>query len=637
MPLWRKLLKRFRFELFVVVASILVVEASHRTAVLATVEYLYSDLWHRLSGVRYTPAHAALVVVDDATLAEHGDTPMVFWTPLFARAAATLRAVGATVIGVDFLFAITPEDWIGKLGLSAVEGLRDYDLSFRQELNTGRVVVAGAIVRGANGAQDDLLLPHTDYLLALPAADLVSHIGLADLDTDNDGGVRNYLVTPPMTLPADVAEGAPRFTLGSLLSARAARLDKNAKTWRVGGRRIGVTDLNAISYTGPPGSVPRVSLSKVLAEGAATDPAVQALRGKVVIIGADYQGMNDIHTTPYSGPLSSGGDGLMAGVEVQANIVETLLSGKDTKQVPGLIRLIIAALFIGLTSWAYRRRTPWTGLLQLVVVLAVSLVIGFAMFQRFWLMPAAALQAGLLTTYLLTFSGRLTSEERERARIKKMFKGYVSDSVVEMLLSSDKKLDLGGQGMHITVLFSDIRAFTTITEKLAPYETVEFLNEYFGRVVIVILEEGGRVDKFIGDAIMAEFGVPYAFPDHAYRALRAAVRIRQVAQEFDEWMQTRFPGRGIPTFQIGIGVHTGNVVVGNIGAETRMEYTAIGDTVNVASRLEGETKHLKSGIAASAETLEAAGDRILTGSHESISVKGRLEPVDVYEIIDVRQ
>jgi adenylate cyclase len=327
----------------------------------------------------------------------------------------------------------------------------------------------------------------------------------------------------------------------------------------------------------------------------------------------------------------------MAGVEIQANIVETLLSGKETRDAPGWLRILLLFIFIGVTTWAYRGRSPWIGLTELAVAVVVALLLAFAAFQRLWLIPAASLQLGLLSGYLLAFSERLTSEERDKARVKTMFKGYVSDSVVDMLLSSERKLDLQGQSMHITVLFSDIRQFTTISEKLKPRETVEFLNAYYERVVAVVLEEGGRIDKFIGDAIMAEFGVPYNFPDHAYRALRAAVRIRQTAEEFQEWMRTRFPDRDIPAFQIGVGVHTGDAVVGNVGSQARMEYTAVGDTVNVASRLEGETKYLNCIIAASAQVVEAAGGRAQTGIHETVRVKGRLEPVEVYEIIEVSE
>ena len=634
---WRVRLKRGRFPLFVILASMLVAEGGHWSGVLSPVEHLYSDLWHRASGVRFTPERVALVVVDDQSLAEHGDVPMVFWTPLFARAAATLREAGATVIGVDFLFGFTPEDWISKLNLSSTDVLRDYDLPFRQELNQGKMVLAGAIVRGTPGQPDNVLLAHTDYLLSLPSTDFASHVGFADLVTDSDGGVRAFEVAPAVNLPPDLAEGAPRLALASLLAARAGGLDTAAARWQVGGRTLETRGPNIISYAGPSGTVPRVSLSRVLAPDALKDPSVQALRGKVVIIGGDYQGMNDVHTTPYSGRLITGGDGLMAGVEIQANIVETVLSGRDTREAPAWLRYLLLFTFIGFTTYAYRRRSPWTGLAELGVGLGVTLLICFAAFQRFWLVPAATLQLGLMSAYLLAFSERLTSEERDKARVKTMFKGYVSDSVVDMLLSSERRLDLEGQSMHITVLFSDIRQFTTISEKLTPRETVEFLNAYYARVVAVILEEGGRIDKFIGDAVMAEFGVPYPYPDHARRALSAAVKIRGVAAEFQEWMRNRFPDRDIPEFHVGVGVHTGDAVVGNVGSEARMEYTAVGDTVNVASRLESETKYLNVVIAASAQVVSEAGAGIETGVHETVRVKGRLEPVEVYEIIDVRR
>jgi adenylate cyclase len=214
----------------------------------------------------------------------------------------------------------------------------------------------------------------------------------------------------------------------------------------------------------------------------------------------------------------------------------------------------------------------------------------------------------------------------------------MSDEVVQMLLASEKKLEVGGQSMNITVLFSDIRSFTTITEQLTATETVEFLNVYFERVIKVIKAEGGRIDKFIGDAVMAEFGAPFPFEDHAMRALRAAASMRAVAEDFKSWMRNRFPDKKLPEFGVGIGIHSGNTVVGNLGSIElkRWEYTAIGDTVNVASRLEGETKTLSCVIVASAETVRLAGDKVVTGRHDELKVKGRVEPVEVYEIVEIK-
>lgn len=629
-------LRRRWIFLLALFTAVVAAESGHRLGILSTAENVYGDLWHRLSGVRYEPRNVVIVTVDDRSLADYSDDPLVFWTPLFARAAAVLRQAGAAVIGIDFLFAITPENWISKLNLPVSDGLQSYDLAFRQELNSGKVVLVGAVTRGNPGESDALLVAHTDYLLSLPNTDLVSHVGFADLVTDQDGGVRRYEIAPRIDLPRELAVGAPRLTLGALLAVRAAGLSALETEWSLGGRRVLPGHAGRISYAGPPGTMPRIPFSRVLAEGAASDPAIRALRDKVVIVGGEFRGMNDVHFTPYSSRLADKGGGLMSGPEIQANIAETLLSGKATQPAPDWLRWLLLTLLAGTTAWAYQRMSPWSGLVVLAGVAALTLALAFLAFQVFWLLPAAYLQSGLLVAYVMTFGARLTREERDKARIRTMFEGYVSDSVVHMLLSSERRIDLGGESMSITVLFSDIRNFTTITEKLTAHETVEFLNAYFERVINVIREEGGRVDKFIGDAVMAEFGVPYPFPDHALQALRAAARMSRVAEEFRDWMRGRFSGRGIPEFAIGIGIHTGDAVVGNIGSATRMEFTAIGDTVNIASRLEGETKTLKCVIVASADTVRAAGDRVETGRHDTLKVKGRLEPVEVYEIVNIR-
>src|SRR5262249_17060822 len=207
----RARLKRYGFQLGVVIASVLIAEAAHRTVAIETAEHLYSDLWHRHAGVRFTPEHVALVVVDDQSLAEHADDPMVFWTPLFARAAATLREAGVAAIGVDFLFALTPEEWISKFNLSNTDALRNYDLAFRQQLNQGKVVLVGWLVRGRRGEQDGLLLAHTDYLLSLPSTDFSSYVAFADLLVDPDAGIRRFEIAPDANLPPDLKVGAPRF------------------------------------------------------------------------------------------------------------------------------------------------------------------------------------------------------------------------------------------------------------------------------------------------------------------------------------------------------------------------------------------------------------------------------------------
>jgi adenylate cyclase len=243
------------------------------------------------------------------------------------------------------------------------------------------------------------------------------------------------------------------------------------------------------------------------------------------------------------------------------------------------------------------------------------------------------LQLGLVVVLAGLTLLRLTREERERARIGAVFGRYVSGQVMEALMASPELPELGGQATRVTVLFSDIRNFTTMSERLSAKEVVEMLNTYFERACAALLKEGATIDKFIGDAIMAEFGAPLPRPDDALRAVRAGVALRQVALDFRIWMAGRFAGRELPEFDIGIGIHTGEAVVGNVGSSARMEYTAIGDTVNLASRLEGMTKITGCSILASADTVREAGTAVHTGARHVLTVKGRSQPVETFEIL----
>lgn len=614
--------------------AFVIAELTNHFGLLSGLNHAYADLWHRIAGKRFEPAHVVMVEVDEPSLAKFDD-PLAFWAPLHARALATLRAAGASVIGVDFLFSVTPEAWLQKYKLSTNEGLKEYDLAFRQELGAGKTVIVGAVSRGEPGKPDNFLLPHTEYLISLPNSDLEANIGLADLVVDSDGSTRRFRMAPPLNLDNETAKGAPRLTLGALLAVRASGQSPAAREWSIGGRTYNTDSDQPITYAGPPGTIPRLSFHRLLEANALRDPAIRALRGKVVIVGANYEGMNDVHGTAYTNGVFRRDKSFMSGPEIQANIVETLLSGKTTSNAPDPLRWIIMAVVLLAAIAVGLRTSPWWGLGATVAGAAVALGVGYVSFQHFWLFPAAPVHLGLLTGFLLVLGLRLTREERDKAHVRALFEGYASDEVVNLLLDSDQKLDVGGQAMYITVLFSDIRNFTTISEKLSAHETVEFLNVYFPRVIDVIKAEGGRIDKFIGDAVMAEFGAPFPFADHPIRALRAAARMRQVAEEFKGWMQNRFPDRGLPDFGIGIGIHSGSAVVGEIGTATKKEFTAIGDTVNVASRLEGETKTLSCVIVASAETVRAAGDRVVTGRHDILRVKGRAEAVEVYEILEV--
>jgi adenylate cyclase len=239
-----------------------------------------------------------------------------------------------------------------------------------------------------------------------------------------------------------------------------------------------------------------------------------------------------------------------------------------------------------------------------------------------------------MLSYISILGLKLTGEEREKARIRKIFSRYVETEVMETLLAAGELPDLGGEVFQVTVLFADIRNFTTISEKLGAHQVVEMLNGYLSQACDCILVRGGTVDKFIGDAVMAVFGAPVRHPDHARRALQTALALAETAREFQTWMQQRFGDLELPEFAIGIGLHTGEAVVGNIGSTRRLEYTAIGDTVNTASRLESLTKELGWEIVASESTV-ASAPGVITRRREIRKVRGRLKPLEIFEVTGI--
>jgi len=203
--------------------------------------------------------------------------------------------------------------------------------------------------------------------------------------------------------------------------------------------------------------------------------------------------------------------------------------------------------------------------------------------------------------------------------------------VVTQLLQSDERLELGGKSQVLTVLFSDIRNFTTISEQLSAKEVVEMLNTYFERACAVVLAQGGSIDKFIGDAIMVEFGSPLPLQDHALRAAKAAIALQAVAREFGGWMEKRFPGRHLPHFAVGVGLHSGEAVIGNMGSNQRFNYTFLGDAGNLAARLEGINKQFGTFLMISQNTRRAIGNAFPVRELSRVRVVGKAEPITIFE------
>ncbi|MDD5030308.1 MAG: adenylate/guanylate cyclase domain-containing protein, partial [Rhodoferax sp.] len=531
---------------------------------------------------------------------------------------------------------ISPERWLAKQGADLQNAARVYDQAFRAQLNSGQLVLVGSKPGNAQSG-NDYLLPSPDYLLALPDFDMTRFIGIADFPYSEDGVVRQFLITPHASkAQPDRVDGIPEIGFPALLALHASGADPHAGSWTLASRRIErAQPAMLIPFFGPPDTIAKISLREVLGEAGLSAANRALLQDKVVLIGAGA-GLGDDHQTPYATSLFGSRGRLMSGVEIHANVVEALLSGDRLLALSEPMRWGLLAL-VGIGSaLVFGFVSPWLASLLWLVGCLLTIWFGFLAFESGILLPVAAAGSGSLWVLLSVSAWRLSGEEQERQRMRQMFGRYVSKQVVEALLQSGLRPQLGGVSQTMTVLFADIRNFTTISELLSAKEVVEMLNTYFERACTVMMQEGGSIDKFIGDAIMVEFGSPLPMADHAVRAARAALGLHRVAEQFGVWMAQRFPDRNLPAFAVGIGLHSGEVVIGNIGSAARMEFTAIGDTVNLASRIEGKTKELGCAILATEATRAAAGGLLLTGRSEQVQVKGRAAAVWVYEILGIQ-
>jgi adenylate cyclase len=615
--------KLLRWAAVVVAASGVAIGLA-RTDWQRSLENIYYDYWHVMSGVRYQPQYTAFITVDDATLVAYKDDPLAFWAPHWAQAMDTLTKAGVKAVGLDFIYQVSAESWLKKLNLPDSEISRNYDSPLRASLSSGDKILITHLVELPNGDLG-LLAPPDDQRLLLPGGN--NDLGIANLHPDPDKHVRSFY---PVMVPDPAIPG---LAFNMQLSLRAAGKDPNLGEWEIGGTTLR-RELKRypIGYAGPPGTIHTVSMLTLMQPDALSRPEVQALKGRVAIIAANNVGTSDRHFTPYSRGLTAD---QMAGGEIHANIVETILSGRYPKFLPGWLEIAYVSALLGAAVWLFLSLSVGAGAALLGALLVAVVPPGYFAFHHQWVLPVAELQTSLAAAFLMTLGLRLTGEERERSRMRQVFGRYVSDEVVNVLLSEDHRPDLAGEAKVVTVLFSDIRGFTTFSEKLTAHEVVEMLNAYFTRVCEPILVHGGTVDKYIGDAVMAVFGSPVAYPDHARRAIKAGLGMAREAEAFKTWMRERFPDKGLAEFGIGIGLFTGEAVIGDIGTPKRKEFTAIGDTVNAASRLEGATKELKCVLAVSESTYQAAGPGIRVERVETISVKGRAEPIRVYVIAGI--
>jgi adenylate cyclase len=377
-----------------------------------------------------------------------------------------------------------------------------------------------------------------------------------------------------------------------------------------------------INFAGPSGSFTTVPFYKVY-NGSEISP--DTFKDKIVLIGSTAEILHDVFITPFS---ESGN--MMPGVEIHANVINTIMHNSFMSKMENLQSFWLV-LGIGiLTCFLLFGVGTMPGL-----AIAMAEIIGYIFFARYlfdnhnYIITFVDPIFTMVFCYLSMSTYKVTVEEREKKRIKATFSRYVSANLVEELLN--REIKLGGEKKEISVLFSDIRGFTSMSEKMQPEEVVGILNEYLTEMTDIIFKNNGTLDKFIGDAVMGLFGTPAYFPDHAMRAVRTAVMMQRKLTELNE----RWAGQGRQTLKIGVGINTGNVIAGNMGSLKRMEYTVIGDAVNLASRLESLNKELGTEIIISSSTYEQVKDHVKVKKFTDIKVKGKEELLTVYAVTEL--
>lgn len=386
-----------------------------------------------------------------------------------------------------------------------------------------------------------------------------------------------------------------------------------------------------IDFHGPARTYKTYSLADVVRNTLPNGETMKAAFGnKIVLIGATATGIADNRSTPFETTET------FPGVEVHANFIDNLLTGhfirrglRENAIDIGFLLLFSLGAGLVLSIVPPRRAT-----IALVVLLGAFLWLAYYVFavHRVWIavfLPTAT----LCVNYAGIVSYRFFFEEREKRKVRNMFGQYVAPGVIKLLYENPDLMRLGGEEKELTALFSDIRGFTTISEGLSPGELVNLLNEYLSEMTEIVFRNWGTLDKYIGDAIMAFWGSPYPQEDHPERACRAALQMLESLKK----LQTKWQAEGRAEINIGVGINSGPMIVGNMGSKTRVNFTIMGDNVNLASRLEGINKQFHTRLIISETTYRAVREKMIARELDLIRVKGKMRPVKIYELLGTRE
>ena len=603
---WRQRRQRLLQIWAVGLGASLLVAAASGLGYLETFQSWALDLLQNLQVRKYPSKIVVVAVDDDAFNGLGGKSPIP--RDYLARVIRGIARTGAVAVGVDVqLDTPTTPEADGELA-AAIREFSDHGVS--------RVV---------------LLAPTKPEDTLLGGADLGPSVLLAspDVPRDKDQTVRRVEA-------AVLAEGGRLLpTLGLAAVARAGGLDGRALGEALlAGRPLSLLRLRngvlepggppvdvragvlwTINYVGPEGTILTIGSDAI---AALADPKMEfaadnQLTGAVVMLGGTFKAARDVALTPH---------GELPGVEVHANVAHMLNTRRFIRPSNWLVAFVINAGVVLLAGVVLVSLRPLTGTL---VCVAAALVLG---------VPAALIafdRGGYWIDFVLpVIAAGLTglgSDALERRRFRDSFARYLSRDVMAQVLADAPSLQ--GEYREVSILFSDLRGFTTMSERMQPADIVTHLNEYFDAMTAAIFKHRGMINDFVGDAVMAVFNAPVDDPEHAWNAVQSALDMNRALAE----LNARWKKSGEVELRMGIGIHTGRVFAGNVGGRDRMKYTVMGDPVNVASRVEGLNKDLSTTLLITEETLAAVADRVRVRDCGPVAVKGRVEKVRVFEVL----
>ena len=570
-------MKKIAVTLSIVLVSTLFLSFLFGIGLFSNVQFKLSD---NLYG-GYTPlSNIVIIAIDDKSLQDIGRWP---WDrTVFAQMIDLLG--DAKVVGIDVAF---------------FEPTGDDSTLAEAMARAGNVVIpveyTGFYRENGEIIGRDLLTPTG------PLSESAAGYGYVNIITDGDGVTR--------AVNFDIKGSHQNFA--SEVYTRFWGLRQNEQP-----------DRFLINYVGRPGSFTTYSFTDVLS----SDFDKFVFKDNLVFIGATAPDLHDDYFVPTSQGKA------MPGVEIHANTIQTLITNRqlhNQKSWSVVLSIFLASLLIGLLMYYFS--APVTAVTGVIIVIAYLLV-SIKLFEFGIIMNLVFVPFTMLFSFIGLLAYYLRDEKKHRIQVLGAFEKYVSKSVISHILEDPTKLKLGGERREITVFFSDIRGFTTISEKLDAHELVELLNEYLTEMTNIVLKYDGVVDKYMGDAIMAFWGAPFEQKDHHERASQASLEMIERLLE----LQKDWTKRGVPPLDIGIGLNTGDAVVGNMGSYDRFDYTAMGDTINLGARLESINKQYGTRIIISEFTNEKIHRQFSTRLLDIVKVKGKTKPVAIYELVGLK-